>query len=132
MPSSVRSVVLLLAGLILSASSALHAFGAWPHLRGDLIRDHASVPLIKTLAAGWYFGSLAMLALGLIVLAAGVAAWQGVRVSTGPLWIVAAACIAFGLGAFLLLSPNPHFFGFVLIGVLVAAGALSPRVKLAG
>jgi hypothetical protein len=123
MPSTLRAAVLLLAGLALSASSALHAFAGWPHLRGDLLEDHASRNLVAALSAGWHFGSLAMLAFGLIVLSAGVAAWQGRPVPSGPLWIVAAACIAFGAGAFFLISQNVHFAGFAAIGVLVAIGA---------
>jgi hypothetical protein len=68
-----------------------------------------------------------MLAFGLIALSAGVALWQGRSVSAGPLWIVAAACIAFGLGALFLYGHSVHLLGFVLIGVLVAIGAGSGK-----
>jgi len=87
------------------------------------MEDHASRNLVAALSAGWHFGSLAMLAFGLIVLSAGIAAWRGGPVPSGPLWIVAAACIAFGAGAFFLIGHNVHFAGFAGIGVLVAIGA---------
>ncbi|MEA2604503.1 MAG: hypothetical protein QOF89_5495 [Acidobacteriota bacterium] len=125
MSSQIRAIVLVLAGLLLSASAGLHGFVAWPHLHGDLIRDHASPGLIGALSLGWHFGSLAMLAFSLISLSAGVAVWQGRSVSAGPLWIVAAACIAFGLGAFFLYGHSVHLLGFALMGALVAIGAVS-------
>jgi hypothetical protein len=122
MPSRLRAMVLLLAGLLLSAGSAVHAFLAWPHLRGDLVRDHASPGLVGALSLGWHFGSVAMLAFGLVVLSAGIAVWRGDRVSTSPLWIIAVACIAFGLAGFSLYGHSPHLLGFALLGALVASG----------
>ena len=122
MPPHLRAMVLLLAGLLLAASSAVHEFLAWPHLRGDLVRDHASPGLIGALSLGWHFGSVAMLAFGLIVLSAGAAVWRSDRIATSPLWIIATACIAYGLAGFSLYGHNPHLLGFALLGVLVASG----------
>jgi hypothetical protein len=125
MSSRIRAVVLVLAGLMLASSAAFHAFLGWPHMQGDLVRDHASPGLIRVLSAGWHFASVAMLAFGLIALFAGVAVWQRRRVSASPLWIVAAACIGFGLGSQVAYGHNPHLLGFVLMGALVAVGAMN-------
>lgn len=130
MSSQIRAAALVLAGLFLLASAGMYDFVAWPHLQGDLVRDHASPGLRGVLAVGWHFGSVAMLAFGLIALFAGAAVWQGRRVSASPLWIVAAACIGFGLGAFVLYAHDPHLLGFAFIGVLVAIGAGSGKDKI--
>lgn len=126
MPSRVRAVVLLVAGLLLLLSACAHAFLGWPHLRGDLAEIGAGPGLAGAIGTGWLFGSVAMLAFGLIVLPAGIAAWRGGAVAAAPLWVIAAAYVIFGTAALALRGHSLHFWAFILIGILVAAGAVKP------
>ena len=64
------SILGLVAGLLLIASSAAHAFLGWPPFGAALAEAGIEGDIIGALAVGWYFGSTAMLVFGVIVLAA--------------------------------------------------------------
>ena len=70
------------------------------------------------MAIGWLFGSVAMGAFGAIALVAGLGVPGGGYVSA---LIVGLAYGGFGAVTYAL-HRDPHFLGFVVIGLLVVAG----------
>ncbi len=110
----------LIMGLLIAASSAAHAFLGWPAQAGALAKIDAPSDLRHTLQAGWHFGSLAMLACGLIVAGS---AWQTLRNrpwSRIPVAAVAALYVAFGVYGLTLGGWSPHFCGFIVVGLLAS------------
>lgn len=113
-------VIGLIMGLLIAASSAAHAFLGWPALAGALAKVDAPSDLTLMLQAGWHFGSLAMLACGLSVAGS---AWQSLRGrpwSRIPVVAVAALYVAFGIYGLSLTGWSPHFFGFMVVGLLTS------------
>lgn len=122
-----RASLGFLGGTVLLLSSIAHAFLGWPTLEALLKVAEVQPELTGALAVGWYFGSVAMLAFGLIVGHSAWRMWQGAAVSTVPAGIIAALYLLFGLGAYLSRDFNPHFLLFVLTGVLVGIFAFWRR-----
>ncbi len=118
-----RAVLGLLAGVLLVASAGAHAFLGWPPFRLILEEAGIDADAVAALGVGWYFGSVAMLAFGAIVLVAAVQAIRGERASNGSLWIIAAAYTTYGLAVYIARDFNPHFLLFVITGLLVGAVA---------
>jgi hypothetical protein len=127
MSTRVRTWLLSVGGALLLASAGAHAFLGWPAVRGELGRLSAPADLVGGLAIGWLFGSAAMLAFGLVVLACARDVHRGHAGTATPALIVGAAYGLFGLTAFLARGMNPHFTGFMVIGALVIAGARRTR-----
>jgi hypothetical protein len=110
-------------GLLVAASAVPHALLGWPPLAGELDAAGVSADVAGGIAAGWYFGSVAMLALGaLVALAAGAGGALGWRVAL----VVGATYFGFGLAA-LAIRGKPHFLGFVAIGACLSWAALRAR-----
>ena len=119
-----RGVLGLAAGTLLLLSGLAHAFLGWPMFDSALRAANVDARLVSGLAAGWYFGSVAMLAFGVIVTHAGVCALRGRRPAAVAVAVIAIACVLFGLTAFCALDWNKHFLGFVLIGAMAGTFAL--------
>jgi len=115
-----RAGIGIAAGALLALSSLAHAFLGWPALRPALQAAQVDERLIGALAVGWYFGSVAMLVFGVIVLQAALRAARGHQVETAPVRAIAVAYVLFGLTAFVCRGLNPHFLFFVACGALVA------------
>jgi hypothetical protein len=123
-----RVVLGFLAGLLLVASAGAHAFLGWPPFQSLLEQAGVDADVTAALGVGWYFGSVAMLAFGVIVLHAALQALKGRRAPVGVLWIIAAAYTVYGLTVYVARDFNPHFLVFVVTGLLVGAvAALSRR-----
>jgi hypothetical protein len=121
--SRICSVSLVAAGLLLVLSSAAHAGLGWPMMASELAKTSAPEDLTSGLAVGWYFGSVAMLAFGVIALIAG---FSGVTARGGIFWASLAVGIAyggFGLATYAV-HREAHFLGFVAIGTLAAYGSV--------
>ena len=103
-----------------------HALLGWPAMAQQLLASSVSPDIVAGLAVGWYFGSVAMVALGAVVLAAAshVASQTWAYRSA---WFVGLAYIVFGLGAIVLRSGRPQFLSFVALGALIVGGALQAR-----
>ncbi|MBM4385614.1 MAG: hypothetical protein FJ091_19875 [Deltaproteobacteria bacterium] len=118
---------LLVLGLVTAAGAIPHAIGGWPPAAVALGTAGVDPDLIGGIAAGWYFGSAAMLAFGAIV----VLAWRDARAGGDFGWraalAVAATYLAFGLGALAVRGVRPHFLGFVAIGAGLAWTSLRAR-----
>jgi hypothetical protein len=117
-------------GVLLIASSFAHAFLGWPQLAPVLNASSVPTNVIGGLAAGWYFGSVAMFAFGAIALTTSLTRFPQPAHYLG---IIGGSYILFGAVAYVLRDFNTHFLGFVAIGVLAAAGAfLSRKLPAAG
>ena len=123
MKSRVSSIGLVIAGLLLLLSSCAHAGLGWPAMRSELARISAPTDLMASMAIGWYFGSVAMAAFGAIALSAGLGGLaSGGRVFWASL-IVGLAYGGFGLATYGIYH-EPHFLGFVALGLLAVAGSI--------
>jgi hypothetical protein len=112
-------------GVFLLLSSLAHAFLGWPQIRGELEAAGAPSNLVGAIAAGWYFGSAAMAALGAIVLLSWRELSRQKSMAQAAAVVVAVAYLLFGTLAFLLRSFNPHFMiGFVAPGILLGIPAV--------
>jgi hypothetical protein len=103
-----------------------HALLGWPPIVAQLRSASVDPDLIAGISVGWHFGSIAMVALGVVVIAsaAGVASHASAFRSA---LTVGASYICFGLGAAVFRSPKPQFLGFIVIGVLIASAAFRAR-----
>jgi hypothetical protein len=123
----VRTWMLWIGGSLLVASAGAHAFAGWPPQRKLLAQAGNEADLINGLALGWYFGSVAMLAFGVVVLRDARALGRHPAHVTGAAAIIGIAYAAFGLWALFYKGFNPHFIGFIVIGLLIAIPALLGR-----
>ncbi len=112
-------------GILLVLSSGAHAFLGWPQFAPALESAGLDADFIAALAVGWYFGSMAMLVFGLIVLLAAGTAGKRKYVPADVCWIIAAGYLLFGSAAYLARDFNPHFLLFVTTGIFVGVFALS-------
>jgi hypothetical protein len=114
----------VLGGGMLVLSSVAHAFLGWPPLEAALSADGVDQEVLVGLSVGWFFGSVAMLTLGVLVL------WMVRLAALGDLgnplgaWMVALAYAGFGIVAFVLRGLDPQFLVFILNGILVAGFAV--------
>ena len=115
-----RKVLGIAGGALLVVSALAHAFLGWPALHAALAEAGAGDDLAGALAVGWYFGSMAMMVFGLIVLRIAIR-----DADTCTVRFIAVGYLVFGLAAWLSRDLNPHFLLFVAIGVLLAIFAFS-------
>jgi NO-binding membrane sensor protein with MHYT domain len=121
--SRLSSVSLVLAGVLLLLSAGAHAGLGWPAMRQELMKVSAPPDLMASMSIGWYLGSVAIAAFGAIALSAGLGAvTAGGRVFLASL-IVGLAYGGFGLATYAIYR-EPHFLGFVVIGLLAAGGSI--------
>jgi len=119
-PPPARSLPLTIAGVLLLLSCAAHAGLGWPAVRHELVEHAAPPDLVSTMAIGWLFGSVAMGAFGVIALVAGLGIAGGGSVAA---LVVGLAYGGFGVVTYAIYR-DPHFLGFVVIGLLAVVGAL--------
>lgn len=114
----IRTGSLAAAGVLMLLSAGAHGMIGWPAMSEGLKQVHAPADLAGGLAAGWHWGSVAMLAFGLIVLAAALRLRRGDTSLNGPVMVIAACYILFGLAAYVARDHEPFFFLFVATGLL--------------
>jgi len=112
-------------GILLVLSSGAHAFLGWPQFAPALETAGLDAEFIAALAVGWYYGSMAMLVFGLIVLRAAGTVGKNRFAPADVCWIIAAGYLLFGSAAYLARDFNPHFLLFVATGILLGAFAFS-------
>lgn len=125
--SRTRSMLGLIAGFMLIASSAAHSLLGWPQLRGALTQTRAPEDLVLGLAFGWHFAGAAMLTFGCIVLWLYVGAMRRSVVSYLPAFFIALLYLVYGAWAYAASGRNPFFFVFIVPGVLLAAASWPSR-----
>jgi hypothetical protein len=117
-------IVSLLSAVALFASGLAHAFLGWGQFASALEASAVPDAVVGALAVGWYFGSTAMIAFAAIALAAALRRRASASLLLG---IIGGTYVLFGLAAYLSRDFNPHFLGFVGIGVLAATAAVLSR-----
>ena len=121
--SKARDVAGATAAVLILLSSAAHTVLGWKALSAELDAAHVQGDLLLGLRMGWYFGGVAMLLLGIILLALFAARLRGESRPLLPAAVVAIGYLAFGAWA-LGISGNPFFTVFIVPGVLLAAASL--------
>ena len=117
MPLKLRSLLATLLAVLLAASAVAHAVLGWPPFKAELTALGLEPHDVDALAVAWYFGSIAMAMFAAI-------AWHiAKRLRAGhpsfvTLRIIGAGYLVYGAGAFVFRHHNPHFLGFMAIGVL--------------
>ena len=120
--SRARDVAGLVASVLILLSSAAHTLLGWRAVSAELAAAHVQGELLLGLRIGWYFGGLAMLLIGTILLALFVARLRGEGRTLLPATVVGVGYLAFGAWA-LMVSGDPFFTVFVLPGALLAIAA---------
>jgi len=117
---------------LLAASAVLMAIGAagytlvvLPDLHGDLIEIGVRPSVLGATVLHLRYAAMVMAGFTLMTAGAAVQSARGIAPATLPLAIVAAIDIVVGVMAFSR-SLNPHHFGPIAMGVLLAAALLVP------
>lgn len=118
----VRSIIGIVAAVILILSSGMHSLMGWPAMLQQLRATNASADLITGLKIGWLWGGVAILVFGVISLMVFVHRLRGDQVNTFPALIMGGAYMAFGVWA-IVASSNPFFLIFVVPGILLLVAA---------
>jgi hypothetical protein len=122
-----RGVLVLLAGVLMMLSSVAHALLGWPAMRSELQKAGASPDLTAGLAAGWHFGSVAMLTFGVVTLICGLRLRRGDASGALPAQVIGAGYVLFGVAACFARNFNPHFLPFIVVGLLAGLPTLGVR-----
>ena len=112
-------VIPLIGGVVIFLSAFAHAFVGWPMLSVDLNAVNAGPDLVGGVQVGWIFGSFAMLAFGAIVITSTLRMLRGAAVSITPVVVIGFTYVVFGLWALVSKDYNPHFFVFIVPGLMV-------------
>jgi hypothetical protein len=101
-----------------------HTVVGWLTLRPGLAQAQVEPGLAIVINAGWYFGSVAMLLLAIVVFLS----WREIRngrgIAKSGTVAIAAGYVAFGMLMFVQSGRSPHFIiEFVAPGVLLALAA---------
>ena len=124
--SRTRTILGIVAGVLMLASSAAHSLLGWPRLSAALAESRAPEDLVQGLAVGWHWGGAAMVAFACIVLWTFLRRLQGDAVSLVPPGIVAALYLAFGVAA-LAVTGDAFFLVFIVPGVMLGAASFPGR-----
>jgi hypothetical protein len=122
-----RAILGLVAGAMLILSSAAHSVLGWKGLGGELAAAQVPPDLLLGVKIGWQFGGVAMLVLGVVVVAQATRRLRGQVVWTLPEIVIAAAYLGFGTWALVASDFNPFFAVFIVPGALLALSALPRR-----
>jgi hypothetical protein len=129
-----RTVVGLIAGVILVLSSFAHSLLGWPQVRFRLDQAQAPADLITGLAIGWHFAGVAMLAFGVIVILLFTSLMKGRTVAILPALLIAVCYLAFGVWALVASNMDPFFLIFIIPGsmLLFASWGVAPATPPSG
>jgi hypothetical protein len=113
-----------IAGALILLSSAAHGFLGWKAVRAA-IAPRLDAEALQDLALGWTYGSAAMAAFGVLILASVARIRRGLAGARLLPAVVGAAYTIYGTAATAYSGGHPHFpVAFVLPGLLLLAGAL--------
>lgn len=119
---------ILAAGVVMVLGGFAHGFLGWPAMAEALAPYSVESNVVAALGVGWSFGSVAMLALGTIVLAGLPALRRGERFARQAALVAGLAYLLFGTGAFVYRDFKPHFLFFILVGLVLTVSVLAyPR-----
>ena len=112
-------IIPLVGGILVFLSAFAHGFLGWAQLSDELASTNAGPALISGIKAGWFLGSFAMIAFGLIIIVLTTRLLRGAEVSITPIVVIGLTYFAFGLWAYLSNDYRPHFLGFIVPGLMI-------------
>ena len=119
--NKVRSVLGLVAAVVVLLSSFAHAVLGWRALFGELSQTNAPADLVRGLEIGWRWGGMVMIPFGLILVSTFWPRFRGQPgPSTYPAALIAATYLGAGAWAFVHSNYDPFFFIFIVPGVFMA------------
>ena len=119
--NKVRSILGLVAAVVVLLSSYAHSILGWRALGGELAGTNAPADLVTGLEIGWRWGGMVMIPFGLILLSTFWPRFNGrPGPATFPAALIAATYIGAGGWAFVHSNYDPFFFIFIVPGVLMA------------
>ena len=122
-----RDILGIIAAGMLILSSAAHSLLGWRAIHGELTTAQVPADLVVGLKIGWQFGGVAMLALGVILLALFLQRLRGGNAPLVPARVVALVYLAFGAWALVASGGKPFFFMFIVQGGLLAIAGFRGR-----
>lgn len=122
---SIRTGLLAASAVLMAIGAAGYIFVLLPDLHGDLVEIGVRPTVLGATVLQLRFVALVHVGFTLMVAGAAVQSARGIAPPALPLAIVAAIEIIVGVMAFSR-SLNPHHFGPIAMGVLLAAALLVP------
>lgn len=116
---------ILFLGVLIAIGALPHAFAGWPALEVGL--DGVDPNYVRALHMGWNFGSLAMAAMGGIVVYSAVRLRRGASEFRWPAFAVGLCYAAFGVLGIARAGLTPHFATFLAVGTLLSVAAVARR-----
>jgi hypothetical protein len=123
------AILALVAGAVMVLGAIPHAFFAWPHFRAALLAAAVDPDVVGAIAAAWRFGSVMMVATGLVVVGQGAWVWRGhAALSARVVGPIGLAWLGYGIVAMVARDGSTHLSAYVVAGTLaMAALALGRR-----
>jgi hypothetical protein len=127
---AMKSILMLLCGAFCVVGGMMHTGFGLPALHSELAKTNVSAQLAQELSIFWAFMGAAMVTFGGILLTCGLRMrrkdYSG---SAMALW-VAACLILYDAAAMVWYGKlEPHFFAFVVLGVIVVFSAIPERKR---
>ncbi|MEM7247382.1 MAG: hypothetical protein AAF533_18725 [Acidobacteriota bacterium] len=116
-----RKVLGFLSGLLLLVSGFFHSYSGLPPLSDALAADGVSAEIHLSVIIGWVFGSVAMLAFGVMMLVWALRVHRGESPSTAPAGAISVAYLCFGAVVFHVTDHDPRYLLFIITALLVGA-----------
>lgn len=121
-----RNVLGFVGGALVLVSSAAHTFGGSQGIIPELAKTNGAADLVAGLAAGWYFGSAAMLIIGVTVVLQFLEVRRNPSASLRATQVTGLVYLAFGLGV-LAITRERYAAFFIVPGVVLAAASWGRR-----
>ena len=109
-------------------SALFHSLGGWPAMKAELAKVQAPADVVGALGAGWFFGSAAMAAFGIVVIVAAVRMRRGDGSGAFALRTIGACYFVFGLIVFVAQGYEWFFLNFSVAGLLAGAPVIGRGV----
>lgn len=110
-----------------------HAFFAWPHFRGELLAAAVDPDTVGAIGAAWRFGSVMMVATGLVVIAQGARALRGcATLSARVVGPIGLGWLGYGIIAMVARDGSTHLLAYVIAGTLALVALAAGRWSRGG
>lgn len=121
--SRLRSILGLVAGVMLVASAGAHSLLGGVALVQELAPFNVAADVLQGVQVGWHFGGACMLAFGVIVISTFAQRLRGAATPTTPVLVIGLAYLGFAAWAVSQNGFDPFYLVFVVPGVLLVFAA---------
>jgi hypothetical protein len=108
--------------LLIFLSAFAHALPGWSGLR-EALQARTEPALLTAVGIGWHFGSVSMATFGLLGMRGARLLRRGHGEARSTPLVIGGMYALFGAGALVVTDMRPHFLFFVVLGLLLLAGA---------